>query len=130
MHTCSRCGKVVSRVGYNSNHDPFCYDCCAVLDSEQMRDSDRITLYLVKNAEGKHEVTNWPGTLRYSVASPVIGKHNIARIRRDVSFKDIHDQWWHGTQYGNDSELCYCKKLKHEPGYIIPPQINKIGSLL
>ena len=118
MHICTRCGKVTDTVGYDAAKHPYCYDCCALIDSEFMRDNDRITLYLAKNGSGTYEITNWPGSLRYSAGTPIIGKHNMAGIRRDVWFKDICGNWWWGVQYGNDSEICHCKKLKHEPGYV------------
>ena len=55
---------------------------------------------------------NWPGTLSIPVVGqPNIGRHNIAGIRRDVWFC-FEGANWHGAQYGNNSDLVRCRKLK------------------
>jgi len=117
MHICSRCGKSADNVGYYADM-PYCYQCCALIDSQWMRDNDKTTLYLHQDSDsGAWFVTNWPGTLRYTV-TPRRGNHNIAGIRNDVWFKDLHDNWWWGVRYGHDTDIVHCKKLKHEPGYV------------
>lgn len=84
-----------------------CYPCCAELDRERMRSTGRITLYLAPNKNGGFEVTNWPGTLRFPV-----GRHNIAGVRNDVWFIGPDNMTWHGVQYGDNTQLCHCKRVK------------------
>lgn len=60
----------------------------------------------------KRYVSNWPGTLKFEVLWST-GSHNWADVRTDVWFEDHRGTRWWGTQYGYDSELCYCRLLKH-----------------
>jgi len=55
----------------------FCYACAAKRDVEEMKASGRATLYLITN-DGKNEVINWPGSLRFPVYFTRTGRHNIA----------------------------------------------------
>ena len=125
---CSVCNQTKSRpensfgTGYGIDKDgnKVCYDCCAVKDWESMREDGRITLYLVnidltkprlyQNPDA--EVVNWPGTLRFKVVGLRRGKHNIARFRYDAWFKDKDGRLWHGVQYGGNTQLIHCKRLK------------------
>jgi len=70
-----------------------------------MRKDRKIVFYLHNK-----NVTNWPRTLKFK-AYIREGKHNIARIQRSVYFK-FEGKQWYGKQYGDFSELCYCKQLK------------------
>jgi hypothetical protein len=130
---CSRCGKeCVSDgfgTGYGENsktHEKFCYDCCGVLDYkalEDMKVGERTAYYLTcdkKTLRWEHyprpvtsvnwSVQNWCGTMKINVYCKE-GFHNIARVRRDVYFSYKGHRFW-GTQYGNDSEICYIKRIK------------------
>lgn len=95
--------------GYGVKPDgtKICYDCCAVHDRIQMRDEDRITLYLVKSGE----VVNWPGTLRFQPTKVRKGRHNIGKTRIDVWFTEdeFGSKWW-GRNIG-DSQILHCRKL-------------------
>lgn len=107
MNKCSTCGTDLTTKPHALDNDGnrYCYKCCAEQDKEQMRNENKIVLYL----SGEH-VTNWPGSLKIPVRYKKVGKHNMAGTRVDVWFV-FEDREWHGTQYGHDSELCYCKKL-------------------
>jgi hypothetical protein len=107
--------------GIDKNGHKICYNCCGELDKQEL---DRLEIgekgvvfYLTSKTKdlgwGKsttYEVTNWPGTMRFNVACKE-GRHNIARVRRDVWFS-YNKKMFHGVQYGNDSELCYIKRVK------------------
>lgn len=121
--TCHECGqeKPVQKeggTGYATRRIDgmrVCYECCAVNDRADMIETGRATLYLETKAEtstyGRATVTNWPGTLafdgRYSV-----GRHNIAGRRYDVSFVGPDGFMWSGIQYGDNTQICYCRRTK------------------
>jgi hypothetical protein len=136
--TCVKCGQTKpiqteggTGYGVDSQKNKICYDCCAILDREQMIQQGRTTLYLVKryydeankqwrsepvNASEKNPafryfVTNWPGTLSFKCHCSRMGNHNIASERIDVWFRDKSIGAWHGVHYGRSSDLVYCKRL-------------------
>lgn len=117
---CSDCGatkptKTDGGVGYAFTPDSakVCYECCAIRDREAMERDGRITLYLVDAQASTGEpwrLQNWPGTLSIPVYSRRKGRHNIAGSRYDVWFR-FNGSDWHGTQYGDNTQLCHCKRL-------------------
>jgi len=72
--------------------DLTCWQCCGEIDKETMVRDGRIVLYLVEGKPGDkistdpyhHEVTNWPGTIRFQVFNISEGRHNLAGTRTDV----------------------------------------------
>jgi len=117
---CARCNKTIVTpdgsvgTGYGTNKDnkKICYSCCAELDKAEMRKSGRIALYLTTNENtGCYVVTNWPGTLSFHVDLRTTGRHNIAGKRYDVWFT-FESQQWHGVTYGDNTEICHCKRSK------------------
>lgn len=115
---CHHCNRVKSHqsnftVGYGIDQagNKTCFDCCAIIDRDQMIDEGRIILYLDESGNKMH-VTNWPGTLRFEVLSYRRGRHNIAGNRTDVWFRGPDGKVWHGVQYGNRSQLCHCGRTK------------------
>jgi len=107
-----------------SSHDTrekVCYACCGEHDKASMRGTGKAVLYLTHDAfdtctiaqydnwrDGK--ITNWPGTL--SIPCRVKrGSHNIARWRYDAWFK-FEGKQWHGTCYGDNSQIIHCKQTK------------------
>lgn len=98
--------------GYGVTQDgrKHCYDCCAAADFEQMDRTGRIVLYDVMR-EGRREVSNWPGSLRFNVFHAHKGRHNMAGWRYDVWFTDRRGNVWHGVRYGDNTELCHCRRL-------------------
>jgi hypothetical protein len=98
--------------GYGTTQDgkKHCYACCAEMDREKMRNKGKIMLYLTQGTDNMGYVSNWTNTikLRCNIKE---GKHNIARKRYDVWFRFEGDSW-HGIQYGDNTELCHCKRVK------------------
>lgn len=121
---CVRCKKLkpIQRdggTGYavNDAGEKTCYACCGELDAQSMREGNRIVLYLTHTRDNgtdypKTEVSNWPGTLRLPVQRQRIGRHNIAGKRYDVWFNGPDGAVWHGVTYGDNTQICRCRKLK------------------
>lgn len=120
MFKCARCKEVKpvqtsGGTGYGYGWEgklkgkPVCYACCGELDAIQMDRDGKATLYLVKR-DGQHFVTNWPGTLSLR-AGVQTGRHNIAGRRYDAWFK-WRGQQWHGVTYGDNTQICHCKRTK------------------
>lgn len=135
--TCTRCSKdifsspesMVAGYATDKDNNKICYDCCAVLDKEQMRQDGKITLYLTcepavkpgsKTREGGRlfrrsagTVSNWCGTLQFKCHTRT-GKHNIAGVRYDCWFV-FEGYYWHGVTYGSNTQICHCKCTKDKP---------------
>jgi hypothetical protein len=94
--------------GYGADrdtHEMFCLECCGRRDREAMERGEKTSLYLSGRC-----LTNWPGTLRINVRHMSHGHHNLAGTRTDVWFA-FAGREWHGTVYGNNTQLCHCKPL-------------------
>jgi hypothetical protein len=73
----------------------------------------RTVLYLVETEKGRPaEVTNWPGTLRFTVLSYKRSWHNIGGNRVDVWFAGPDGHRWHGYQIGKWNQVCRAKRTK------------------
>jgi hypothetical protein len=101
--------------------ESVCYACCAVRDRAYMVEHGRITLYLTLAARPQAwggltragTVSNWPGTLNLGFDLPVtLGRHNIAGRRYDVWFDGPDGHKWHGVTYGDNTQICHCKRTK------------------
>ena len=127
--TCVDCGKtkpvtkpgatgyVIRATDNNLNKlaGKICFACCAINDWQVMQakgHSKNLPLYLSSNNNGRWEVSNWPGTLRFKVAEYRQGRHNWAGTRTDVWFIDRAGRQWHGVQIGENTQVCHCKRLK------------------
>ena len=120
--TCSDCHKNIHHevpahgggTGYVTlkNGDKICYACCGKRDAEHLKTETRATLYLTYDAS-KHtaSVRNWCGTLFIICSFPKKGRHNIAGSRYDVWFTHCGEEW-HGVQYGDNTQIVHCRKLK------------------
>ena len=131
---CSRCGQTkpcptegcATGFGYSAAGDILCFACCGNLDTAAMIETGRATLYLTLDKEraaagyprregwhyGQHELTNWPGTLRLRSGAVKRGRHNIAGSRWDIWFNGPDGTPWHGVQYGENTQICHCKRVK------------------
>lgn len=86
-------------------------------DRKQMAETGKIVLFLTISEymnmrlfqDGK--LTNWPGSLEIPCRVKR-GRHNMAGTRYDVWFR-LHGKEWHGVQYGDNTQICHCKRLKH-----------------
>jgi len=121
---CDQCGQACVRdsitPGYGVTDDGFrlCFRCCGVVDRDS---TGRAMLYLVETDRVERrgcgsvpvwEVTNWPGSLRFRTGTPKAGRHNIAGTRQDVWFRGPEGSFWHGTQYGDYSDICHCQRVQ------------------
>ena len=86
-----------------------CYKCCAAIDATYMKEKGRIALYLTESG-----VTNWPGSLSFPVLARTKGGHNIAQSRYDVWFRGPDNFIWHGVQYGENTQICHCRRTKKQ----------------
>lgn len=124
MLKCFDCGKEIegTKCGIYASCIPVCYECCANRDKEYMRTHDKITLYLSEEKVEelhmgkpytciKYTISNWPGSLIFKPYRLAKGKHNISRTRIDVWFTFEGKDWW-GVNYGENSQILHCKKLK------------------
>jgi len=136
---CDQCGQacvkgdITTGYGIDEDGNRFCFRCCGVQDRESMVETGRAVLYLAKRnlsdgelahglmfsvgpglgrRIGTHEVTNWPGSLRFRTWGPTKGSHNIAGSRYDVWFIGPDAEAWWGVQYGDWTQICHCKRLK------------------
>lgn len=106
-----------------------CYQCCADSERARMIETGRATLYLsftwgTRTVEGKHgerrhafgrytacTVSDWAGKLSF-IGRMHIGHHNMARVRYDVTFTGPDGKAWRGTTYGDNTQICHCRRLK------------------
>lgn len=86
-----------------------CYACCAEDDKARMIETGRAMLYLTTTAPA--HVSNWPGSLSFPVPYISRGRHNMARVRYDVTFTGPDGRQWRGTQYGDNTQICHCRRL-------------------
>lgn len=101
---------------------PICYDCCGKRDQEQMIKDGVATLYLTCEPVSKSQsrygrktkgtVSNWPGTLSFPCYTRT-GSHNIAGVRYDCWFTGPDGYEWHGVSYGDNTQICHCKRTKN-----------------
>lgn len=101
---------ITTGYGQNQGGQKFCFDCCAKQETAAMIATGRACLYLV-NDKGRDLVTDWPGKLRFPVEHMKTGRHNIAGKRFDVWFTGPQGQHWHGTAYGEQTQLCHCRRI-------------------
>lgn len=112
---CQDCGKLCDLQGtyaIDKDDNRICYDCCGKRDESYMREHGRNTLYLtIGTTPGTSKVTNWPGTFSRGNLWPKRSRHNIARWRYDVWFP-FDGYLWHGVTYGDNTQICHCRKTK------------------
>lgn len=113
--TCARCGATCTPSGIATgyaltpNGKKICYTCCAEQDSAHMIDTGKAVLYFDETAR---TVSNWPGSLKFTVVAMWHGRHNIAGKVTFVRFYGPDDAIWTGRQMGDWNQLCYCKRTK------------------
>jgi hypothetical protein len=111
---CADCGetKPTQRAGYGiyDGDKAICYACCGLRNAAKMRETGKAILYLTDD-QGRYKVTNWPGTLSIEPWRVRSRRHNLVGRRTDVWF-NFGGASWHGVTYGEDTQLCHCKRLK------------------
>lgn len=118
---CAVCGeaRTVSSEGASgyallANGSMICYECCAWHDKIEMAETGKIVLYLSEDNDttSRCYLSSWSGTLRIELADMRVShRHNIAGTRRDVWFSQGGARW-HGVQFGENTQLTHCKRLK------------------
>ena len=121
---CSDCGEekvhvdsMTTGYGVDSAGNKVCFDCCGKRDRAAMIETGRAVLYLTVAGLSAAAplwpvVTNWPGTLKIQVESRSKGRHNLAGCRTDVWFNGPDGCKWHGVTYGDNTQICHCRRLK------------------
>ena len=107
MKTPYTCGHSGPGHGTDSEGKTYCYTCCGERDKAGMIRTGRATLYLTPTA-----ITNWPNSLRFNYGEVRVGRHNMAGKRYDVWFRGPDGADWHGVQYGDNTQLLHCRRLK------------------
>lgn len=106
-HPASAHGKNTTGYGTDREGKRYCYDCCAEIDRQDMIATGKATLYL-----SGWEVTDWTGHLRFQAGTVRKGRHNMAWVRYDVWFLGPDGHEWHGVQYGDNTQICHCRRTK------------------
>ena len=136
---CEDCGKVqelgapnetgttiATGYGYDEAGRVICYECCGKRDLALMIETGHAVLYLSRDPAsyqgkqyqrsgwvyGHHTLSNWPGTLNIDCTQLTIGHHNWAGRRFDVWFTGPDGAPWHGVQYGDNTQICHCRRVK------------------
>jgi len=109
--------------GYATDNDgnKVCFDCCGWEDKAYMVMEGKNTLYLTINNHNSDEfntarkdfvISNWPGTYKTHCTYYRKGRHNITGSRYDVWFTGPDSMPWHGVQYGENTQIVHCKRIK------------------
>lgn len=99
------------KLGESYGRSPaFCYQCCADDEKARMIETGRAVLYLTKDGNA-WRVSDWSGKLSFPVRTISKGAHNMARTRYDVAFTGPDGKPWRGTQYGENTQICHCRRL-------------------
>lgn len=98
--------------GYNDKEETICYACCGERDKADMQANGKATLYLTMEQGKPAMVSNWPGTLKIEPHHIRVGRHNIAGKRYDAWFTGPDGNPWHGVTYGDNTQICHCKRIK------------------
>lgn len=93
--------------GYDKENRLTCYDCCGAMEKAAMIETGRATLYLTDKG-----VTDWPGVLTFKPFYRKTGRHNMAGKRYDVWFTGPDGKNWHGVTYGDNTQICHCKRTR------------------
>lgn len=114
---CACCDKDITHhsghtTGYaQCDNKKYCFDCCGDYDRRCLETENSYILYLTED-NGIWRITNWPGTLcfpaRYGRSFLHFGR--VKAIR--VYFEDHKGNSWRATQYGDDTQVARCKKIK------------------
>lgn len=128
--TCADCKQTLpvqtnGGTGYATIADgsKVCYACCGERNKKDMIETGKATLYLsavrcsyaLPNQKWNTllaRVSNWPSTLEFKVSANKAGRHNMAGTRYDVWFTGPDGREWHGVTYGDNTQICHCRRNK------------------
>lgn len=118
IFTCHQCKQEITHesdfsTGYGRDKDDnkICFACCGENDKKELLEmpiGGKTMLYLDTK---EMKLTNWPGTLQIKLHNIRKGRHNIAGRRYDIWFQYGQNQF-HGTQYGDMTQICHIKRIK------------------
>jgi hypothetical protein len=83
-----------------------------------MRENGQYLFYLLDNQDKtclyneRFSIVNYNNSVVFNNIWVKKGKHNFAGTRYDAWFV-FEGYWWHGVNYGENSQLIHCKKTKH-----------------
>jgi hypothetical protein len=130
---CSQCQKTKrlptdgksGGTGYAVTRDDaaICYACASENERAAMVATGKATLYLtgipafgLKPKPGERlAVGDWTGGIKLPVRGHSIGRHNIARRRYDVWFTGPDGNPWRGVTYGDNTQICHCRRINAFP---------------
>lgn len=95
-------GQTVGNVGFYPRAWTAIY-VEATNEGQALRDAARTTAVW--------SLTDWAGRLSFPVTSISKGRHNMAGTRYDVTFTGPDGKPWRGTQYGENTQICHCRRL-------------------
>ena len=106
------CGHTLPDSYLYTVHDDktYCPTCDKLWLDTYMQRAHRVTLYLVQRDKQLY-LNNWTGELEIKIDHWKYGKHNMVGKVTHVWFKHAGIVW-HGVNYGDDTQLCHCKKTK------------------
>lgn len=90
----------------------LCYVCAGARTKREMVQDGKACLYLAGQSFSTHTITDWTGSLKFKPYLTSKGRHNFAGSRVDVWFTGPDGAPWWGVNYGHNSMLLHCKRLK------------------
>jgi hypothetical protein len=94
----------------DKNDNKVCFECMGKIDAKELRElQPKQKTYLYLDTKQK-TLSNWPGTFKIHLHRIKEGFHNIAGKRYDVWF-DYAGNKYHGTRYGDNTQICHIKRL-------------------
>jgi len=126
---CTDCEIVLSSIyAHTPDNKRVCRECAGARIRAEMVKSGRITLYLIFRPQevpdyqkGVHYrnrgwyVTDWAGSPSMVFPATIHkGRHNIARTRYDAWFRGPDGYIWHGLQYGENTQICHCRRTNRK----------------
>lgn len=91
-------------------HALICYACCATRDCAEMRERGIATLYFTIANDGRKEITNWPGTLRFQVTYAAKFRHPFSKCGAwRGEFTGPDGKLWRFRNIG-DNQIAHCRR--------------------
>ncbi len=81
-------------------------------DSADMSATGRAVLYLTEEGPEGAVVSNWPGLRSFGSVTSAWVLTTLPVGAVDVWFTDSDGREWHGINYGHNSQLCHCRRLR------------------
>ena len=112
-------GSCTTGYGTDKNGKRHCFACCAERDRASMIEhgnGKRLPLYFTSDGNGKHEVSNWTGGLRFRVwlqsVTRMHGFGGVPYTRTHFRFDGPDGFVWSGYHAANSSQIAHCRRTK------------------